>query len=604
MLALLRSRSFLPVAAGVSVVVFLGISCSGEFAAVPEPQGPQDPTDPPPDPDPMLGYGMNPSFLNWTARSIVFADAMTRSSEFLLYRSGGLTPVQAPTISLSASPALLGAGWPDFTALQPGEGAGALIFGAMQGTLPDGRVEPYVLTWEGTGDCRLIGTGVEGEGRRLDRFVEVYVDPTAEAGNANLAWVCVASDAQDPVRNVHVWLPGTEATRPLFWEPYVQKLEAMNLGAGPHSWRPLDWNRINSYGATEATAAFEFDFAGRIMPSSPSQGTRRGMCVEFQVALCNRLGADLHFQLPHRAGISSSQYDMFVLDVLRRIRFGSQAVSGINGDRAFAPLDSSLNLTIELSNEIWNASSPSNTWFQDRGRDLGVSLHEAIAQELMYVWDLADAVFTGGESATLRHYIGGFIANPGFVHGILNALEPGTRVDAIGPAAYFYPPTESVDGWLSGAVDEHCPNCPTVAEVISASCDTIAALETSLVAHRGVADGYVNPDGSSPRLELYEAGQSYLAGLSPWRAAAQAAQSHPDLYYAYVDHLIPALVAARVDLVHWYSFMTEQNPASGVSVGFGIWGGMDEELTLPVLEQYFDEGLPKAAAVYRGPPLR
>jgi hypothetical protein len=50
--------------------------------------------------------------------------------------------------------------------------------------------------------------------------------------------------------------------------------------------------------------------------------------------------------------------------------------------------------------------------------------------------------------------------------------------------------------------------------------------------------------------------------------------------------------------------MTEQNPASGVSGGFGVWGGMAEELTLPVLEPYFDEGLPKAAAVYRGPPVR
>jgi hypothetical protein len=31
---------------------------------------------------------------------------------------------------------------------------------------------------------------------------------------------------------------------------------------------------------------------------------------------------------------------------------------------------------------------------------------------------------------------------------------------------------------------------------------------------------------------------------------------------------------------------------------------MEQKLTLPVPDVYLDEGAPKAAAIYRGPPLR
>jgi len=59
-----------------------------------------------------------------------------------------------------------------------------------------------------------------------------------------------------------------------------------------------------------------------------------------------------------------------------------------------------------------------------------------------------------------------------------------------------------------------------------------------------------------------------------------------------------------VDVANWYSFMTDQDPAFGVGVGFGIWNDMGQAITLPVGDAYLDEGAPKAAAVYRGPPQR
>ena len=218
------------------------------------------------------------------------------------------------------------------------------------------------------------------------------------------------------------------------------------------------------------------------------------------------------------------------------------------------------------------------------------------------MWGIADQVFSGPRASQLRHYVGGWIADADFARRILEALPSGTRVDALGPACYFRPRADVIDGWLVGASASSCPNCPTPAEVIAAARLSLADLRPLLRAHRALADGYTNLDGSHPRLELYEAGQSFDAGAQPWGDAARAAQVHPDMYYAYVDGLIPLLVEEGVDVVNWYSFMTDQDPSFGVSVGYGIWNDMVQTITLPVSEPYLDEGAPKAAAIYRGPP--
>src|SRR6185503_21347928 len=97
--------------------------------------------------------------------------------------------------------------------------------------------EPYVLTWEGTGTCSLIGSAVVGEVRRLTRRAEVLVDPAIGRGNGTVALRIENSGRRDPVRNVHVWLPGSAGEKPLFWEPYVERVQALNHGAGPYVWR-------------------------------------------------------------------------------------------------------------------------------------------------------------------------------------------------------------------------------------------------------------------------------------------------------------------------------------------------------------------------------
>lgn len=373
-------------------------------------------------------YGMNASENVWWQRGIAFADGMRRAGEFCRIVNGAITRDLAPLVPLGEEPPRLGAGWPDLSALEPGQQAGARLFGSMGGSLPDGRELPYVLTWEGTGSCRLAGQAVVGEANRTPRRVEVFLDPTAGGGDALLVWIVDSSDPDDPVRDAHVWLPGMEADAPILWPPFVAKLRAMNGGRGPVAWRAMDWNEVNQYGRADGSAPFVFDLAGRITPASPSQGTKRGVCPEFQVALCNAAGADLHFNVPHAAsGIPDEDYETFLRDAFTRIRDGSPAVPGVNGGQPFAPLAPHLRVTVEFSNEVWNPGFPVNTWLKARAQQAGRTLPQQVASEIRRVFAVAEEVFSGVHAPRLRRYVGGWLGDPDFLQEVLDELGPAPR---------------------------------------------------------------------------------------------------------------------------------------------------------------------------------
>jgi PKD repeat protein len=550
-----------------------------------------------------IQYGMNASENVWWQRGIVFADAMARAGEFFLVENGTIGRVESPLIPIREDAPLPGAGWPDISALAAGQKAGTRLFGSMGGTIPDGRELPYVLTWAGTGACRLEGTPVLGEANRTTNRVEVFVDPSASNGNGLLSWVIDWSDPADPVRDAHVWLPGMEAGQPILWPPFVEKVRTMAGGLGPSSWRGMNWCKVNEYGKTGGSAPFVFDLAGRILPSSPSQGTKRGVCPEFQVAFANAVGCDLHINVPHNANdLPDADYEFFLRDTFLRIRDGSPEVPGVNGGRPFEPLAPHLKLTVEFSNETWNFGFPVRAWLKARALARGVTLEQELAAQIRRVFRVAEEVFSGPHAARLRRFVGGWIVDPTFLRDVLAALGPGVHVDAAGPAFYFKPRTADIDAWLVDADGTRCPNCPSPEGVIESARTRLAELEPKLLEHRVIVEAYVNPDGSHPRFELYEGGASFDAGFLPWGLAASQAQRLPEMYDLYVRDYVPALIRQGVAVVTWYSFMTDNT--QGAAGPFGHWNRMDQTLTLPVPDVYVDEGAPKAAAICRPPPRR
>lgn len=549
---------------------------------------------------PAIEYGMNPSFQTWSSRAIVFADALQRVRRFTIWNRGQPTG-DAELIPVGRG--ALGAGWPDPARLPAGERYGAFLFGSMEGTIPDGRTRPYVLTWKGSGEARLEGPNVTGEQNRSANRVEFFVDPTRGTGNNTLSVSWSAPSAADPLRDLHVWLPGMEASGLVFWPPFLDKVRAVNAGLAPHTWRTLDWTRVNDYGRPQARDGFVFDLAGVITSASPSQGTLRGVAPEYQVALCNALGMNLHIQLPHRTSdLSESDYVLFLERELRVVRDGAPAVPGVNGGRPFAPLDPSLTVTVELSNEIWNSLFPVNAWMNAEAARRGLSLSQQIASQIQLVFGVAEGVFSGAERARLRTFVGGFSADPGFLRRVLASLAPGTRIDALGPAAYLGPRRPDMDAWLTGATSTSCPNCPSPDELLATAEAAIVALRPLLAEHRNLADRWNNPDGSHPALELYEGGLNLKATFKPWAAAARALQTDARLFDLLSDDLVPMLIDEGVDLINWYSFMSDQD--STLVDAYGFWNDMEQSLTLPVVKPYVHQGAPKAAFVCFGPPLQ
>ena len=541
--------------------------------------------------------GMNPSFHTFGSRAIVFADAFTRARSFSYWAAGNPNG-DAPLIPLTSG--RVGAGWPDPAALAAGQRYGAYLFSAMEGTIPDGQSAPFVVTWEGTGEVRLEGPYVLGEQNRTAQRVEVRIDPSVGGGNAALSVSWSATDALDPVRSIRVWLPGMEQANELFWPPFLDKVRALNAGRGPHTWRTLDWTRVNEYGRRNG---FVFDLDGRISAASPSQGTPRGIAPELQVALCNRLGLNLHYQVPHRTDdLTSGEYVRFLIETLRVIRDGAPGVPGLLGGRDFEPLRADLTVTLELSNEIWNGIFPVNAWMNARAAAEGITFAQKVAEEIQVVLDVAAAVFDGADAARLRTYVGGFAADPGYLRRVLSFLRPGTRVDGVGCAAYLGPRRAEMDAWLVGASGGSCPNCPDAAGLLDSARNAVDTLRPLLREHAAIAASWTNPDGSRPALVLYEGGLNLKSAGEPWAEEARKLQTWPELYELFQGRYFPMLAQEGVELVNWYSFMSDQD-APTVDA-YGAWNDVAQTIKLPVAGPYRDEGAPKAAALCFGPPLR
>jgi hypothetical protein len=466
----------------------------------------------------------------------------------------------------------------------------------MEGTMPDGQDQPYVVTWRGSGRARLEGPAVVGVGNRTTHRAEFSIDPSQGTGNAMLAVTWISRDPSDPVRDVHVWLPGMEPTQgnpaPLFWPPFLEKLRTMNAGRGPETIRTLDWTRVNEVGRPIEAGGFRLDQEGVIRPDSPSQGTLRGVCTEYQVALCNELGANLHFQVPHRTDdLSMGDYLDLVARELLRIRDGAPG---------FPRLNTNLTVTLELSNEIWNPQFPAFGWMLEQAQQNGVPFREQVASEIQIVFDLAHTIFGGQHSRRLRTYVAGFIGDPSYLGALLARLRPGTQVDAVGAAAYLAPRQPDINDWLNGATPFSCPNCPGVDDLLAVADAAVDAIQPRLQRHAEFAASWLNPDGSSPTVEMYEAGLNMKSENRPWDQAAQDLQTRPEVFTLLSERLVPMMIEQGVSRVNWYSFMTDQN--SGLVDTFGFWNDMNQEITLPVGLPYEHEGAPKASFLSLGPP--
>jgi hypothetical protein len=227
----------------------------------------------------------------------------------------------------------------------------------------------------------------------------------------------------------------------------------------------MDWSDANE---PENNVDEVGEWENRITADHASQGTIRGVSLEYMIAMANQVGADAWFSVPIVAT------DDFVDSMATMVR-----------DR----LDPGLTAYIELSNEVWNPSFPQHAVAAERGRALGFSDPTAAnegyrfifadpeqflsavrfhAHRSVQVFEIFERVF-GGRERFVR-VIGGWAPDGNelavqVAEEILDFQDAYTQADAYAIAPYFgitlaleerqeFVETSSVDAILDTATAE------------------------------------------------------------------------------------------------------------------------------------------------------
>ena len=422
--------------------------------------------------------GMNLAEVTYYTREWVFVDAMKQSRQWLPTYSGGSAPWDS-----GESLALNSEGWP---ILKPGQAAHTITMIDTDGAYPAGY---YTCTYEGDGelafgrDARVI----KREGKRIT----LDVTPT----DSGIYLRVDSSNPTNPVRNIKLWLPGFENSESSFHPLYIERLKPFSVI------RFMDWARVNGSNAVTASDLPDEDYY--------TQGTDEGVALKYMIELCNELGADPWFCMPHKAD------DGYVFS------FATQVKEQLRPD---------LNVYIEWSNEVWNSQFPQHNWVKAKAD--GVSLSEGFrrvwAQESIRDFEIWRDVF-GSQSDRVIRVAAGQKDNPWVTEKLAEALNG--QFDALSCSTYFAL-TSSQRGLLSSST--------TASRILDlADQEMSRGVRSNYQAHGKLARDWSNKLGRNIPLIAYEGGQHYTAhgGNPPWASALIDVQSHPRIYQIYLDNM-------------------------------------------------------------------
>ncbi len=420
-----------------------------------------------------LAAGMNLSPINDWNREWPFVDVFKHSRAWLSQDRERMRPWNNHMpIELNAE------GWP---ILQPGQSVATLMCVNQNGHYPGGV---YTCTFEGTGKIEFRKDGRVIEGSESGNRLQVLVKPTDEG----MIMRVLESDPQDPVRNIKVWMPGFENAESPFHPLFVERLRPFKVI------RFMNWAQIN-----KTTVAHWSD---RTTPDSPRQSGTKGVAIEYMVDLCNELGADPWFCMPHLAD------DDFVR------RYAELVKARLHGGGK---------VYVEWSNEAWNLSFPQGQWVRQQAQARGVSIVRVIAEETQRDWKIWREVFADEPERVVR-VAAGQAHGPRIMEGLLEAMDG--ECDAVACAAYFGPRDASAE----------FNEFTTPQEAISAAVRYLVEDRLPLLRrHKEMADLWSQRTGRHIAFMTYEGGPGFsaLGRRVPFLDAYIRAQTDPKMGEAY-----------------------------------------------------------------------
>lgn len=418
-------------------------------------------------------------------------------------------------------------GMPRVVPFQPSEGGPAqrvrtVFFEGLKGRYPAGR---YVLEVSGDGELAVGGDAAAALLEAPGVF-PLEIRPSSEGVRIEIR----RSSAEDPLRDLHVWLPNRNSGRGSFPSVLLDRLRGFSVLRASDLMRvrggdyPCDDPAVppHALGCRQS-------WKTRARADAFTQASPRGVAAEHLVDLANRAGLDLWPGIPHAAT------DDWVRGLAKLLR-----------DR----LRPDLRVYIELSDEVWRPGRPQHAYFralgaaQVRGAPSGVAARRAFARRTAQVWQLFAEVFEDEADARLIRVVPGFFARPSYAEELLADLgRPDVNRAGLPPDAL------SVGAWFGGTVAdtlvaEGKAKRASVDEVLERlkaslgtredprSAETFAGLtraHAALARHHGAA---LIAHAGGPRL-VVGAGEP-----SPLNATLHAANRHPrmaDLYARALD---------------------------------------------------------------------
>jgi hypothetical protein len=280
--------------------------------------------------------------------------------------------------------------------LQPGQSVETLMVREVNGHYPSGA---YVATYEGAGTVDMSRYDVKMVRRQAPGRIESEV----VAANGGIDLAVTASPADDPVRNLHVWMPGFENGKTTFHPEFLKRLEPFRV------LRFMDWGKTNNSALRH--------WSERTRPTDPRYSTDQGVPLEVMIELANTCKADPWFCLPHLAD------DDFVR------RFAGTVKERLGPGRK---------VYVEYSNEVWNGSFAQSRWAREQGQRLklgdpeGLRFYSQRSVEVFHIWE---EVFGGHER--LVRVMGSQFANPWVSEQVLTWQDASKHTDALAVAPYF-----------------------------------------------------------------------------------------------------------------------------------------------------------------------
>jgi len=343
----------------------------------------------PPDANPRLGINLaGPA--DWMTE-LPFVDVFRTSRPWISQKKGAGWG-QGPELALDEF------GW--VKQLEPGCYAEAMLCTISGGHYPAGT---YTVLYEGDGQLDF-GKNARIRSQEPGR---ILIDVDSSQGGFSLQ--LHATNPQNPVRNIHVIMPGFEQTwkQDPFHPAFLQRWQ------GFACFRFMDWMHTNGSEVSQWQDRPTLQHA---------TFSKRGVALEWMLELCNRQQIDPWFCLPHLAD------DDFVR------RFAEMVKSR---------LDPSLKIYIEYSNEVWNGQFKQSHYAGEQGVKFGLGPKEKpweagwhyTAVRSLEIFKIWEDVF-GGHGRFVR-VLPSQAGNTGVSEGVLGFRDAARHADALAVAPYM-----------------------------------------------------------------------------------------------------------------------------------------------------------------------